>query len=170
MLIYKPHLLSSHTMYNCFDIAHQFLLFAQTDNRSVDTMKLLKLTYIAHGWYLGFNGKPLFKNEVQAWKHGPVIPDLYHVIKRYGVGTVSLDIIALYTENKLVDEDVDFLNSIWEAYKDSSGLELSSRTHKKNTPWHKSYETGVPNILISNHDIKCYYESKINSTQQVNEQ
>jgi len=79
-------------------------------------MKLLKLTYIAHGYYLGFFEKPLIENEVQAWKYGPVIPELYHVIKRFGNGRVDADIIDLYSENKINDTEKDFLKLIWNAY------------------------------------------------------
>ncbi len=48
-------------------------------------MKLLKITYIAHGFYLGMKQRSLFENNVQAWQYGAVIPDLYHVIKRFGM-------------------------------------------------------------------------------------
>ena len=46
-------------------------------------MQLLKLTYIAHGYSLGLQSTPLIENKVEAWKFGPVIPDLYHSIKEF---------------------------------------------------------------------------------------
>lgn len=60
-------------MYSSFDIAKKILKLAKKDGVSVDTMKLLKLVYITHGWYLGFNEEPLISDEIQAWKYGPVI-------------------------------------------------------------------------------------------------
>lgn len=151
-------------MYNCFDIAKEFLLFAEKENKSIDTMKLLKLTYIAHGWYLGFYGKPLFSNEVQAWKYGPVIPDLYYVIKRYGTGAVNIDIVSLYAEHTVNKQDSDFLRDIWNTYKDKSGVELSARTHRENTPWYQVHKMDTKNTVIDNAVIKGYYKGKIHST------
>lgn len=112
-------------MYNCFDIAYFFLMIARSEGKAIDTMKLLKLTYIAHGWYLGVFNKPLFINQVQARKYGPVIPELYHVIKRFQTGNVNLDIINLYSESELIETDKRFLNVIWNNYRDLNGLQLS---------------------------------------------
>ncbi|WP_366513810.1 type II toxin-antitoxin system antitoxin SocA domain-containing protein [Planktotalea sp.] len=44
-------------------------------------MKLQKLVYIAYGWHLALSGKKLFTEEIEAWKHGPVVPSLYHEFK-----------------------------------------------------------------------------------------
>jgi uncharacterized phage-associated protein len=149
-------------MYNCFDISKEFLKLAKEDGSGIDTMKLLKLTYIAHGYYLGFYSKSLIENDVQAWKYGPVIPELYHVIKRFGNGRVDADLINLYSENKLVEKDKDFVKLIWNAYKKNNGLQLSSKTHEKDTPWDQVYETGVTNKVIDNTIIEDYYKNFIN--------
>ncbi len=151
-------------MYNCFDIAKEFLSIAERENKSIDTMKLLKLTYIAHGWYLAFKDKPLFKNEIQAWKYGPVIPDLYGVIKRYGTGTVPIDIVDLYSQSKLSQEDQVFIENVWNAYKENTGLELSERTHRENTPWYQVYDKdNIEKRQISNQAIQSYYKTKIDT-------
>jgi uncharacterized phage-associated protein len=147
-------------MYNCFDIAEYFVKLAKSEGQGVDPMKLLKLTYIAHGWYLGFNDKPLFENEVQAWKYGTVIPELYHVIKRYGNGYVDIDTLDLYTENKLKDKDKSFLETIWRHYKQFSGGQLSDKTHEAGTPWETTYN-GLHNVTIPTERIKDYYKQLI---------
>ncbi|WP_082923221.1 Panacea domain-containing protein [Flavobacterium succinicans] len=151
---------SLNKMYNCFDIADYFVRKAKEEGQGVDPMKLLKLTYIAHGWYLGFKDKPLFLNQVQAWKHGTVIPELYHVIKRYGSGYVDKSTLELYTENKIKKEDESFLNAIWNQYKQFSGGQLSDKTHEEGTPWQTSYN-GLHNVTIPTERIKEYYKNLI---------
>ncbi|SIQ69822.1 Uncharacterized phage-associated protein [Chryseobacterium sp. RU37D] len=148
-------------MYTCFDIAKQFLKLAREDGEVVEPMKLLKLTYIAHGWYLGFFDKPLIKNTVQAWKYGPVIPELYHVIKRFGFGNVEIEIIDLYSENKLSNTDKSFIKTIWNTYKGFTGLQLSTKTHMKNTPWDEAYDPKIYHKTISNELIKEHYKKLI---------
>jgi uncharacterized phage-associated protein len=147
-------------MYNCFDIADYFVKIAKEEGQGIDPMKLLKLTYIAHGWYLGFKDKPLFDNQVQAWKYGTVVPELYHVIKRFGNRYVDKDTLDLYTENKLETEDKNFINTIWKHYKKYSGGELSDKTHEIGTPWQRTYN-GCPNITIPTERIKDYYKKLI---------
>jgi len=148
-------------MYNCFDIAKQFLKFADEEGRGLEPMKLLKLTYIAHGWYLGFYNKPLIKNSVQAWKYGPVIPELYHVTKRFGSRNVDLETVELYSDNKLNESDQNFIKTIWNTYKNFSGLDLSSMTHMKNTPWEESFEPNLQYKTISNDVIREHYKKLI---------
>lgn len=155
---------SLKNMYNCFDIAKKILKLAKKEGYSVETMKLLKLTYIIHGWYLAFFDRPLFENRIEAWQYGPVIPDLYHVIKRFGTNNVDINVIKLYSENKLEEEDSKFVKVIWNAYKKFNGLQLSSKTHNINTPWHKTYD-GTFHKVIENHIIKEYYKELRSSHQ-----
>ena len=147
-------------MYNCFDIAKYFVKLSNKEGVRIDTMKLLKLTYIAHGWYLGFKGKPLFHNEVEAWKYGAVIPDLYHVIKIYGEGNVSAFLLSHYAKTELKDKDKDFLKIIWNNYKKFTGFELSDKTHEEGTPWADTWEESTRK-LIPNKLIKRYYTEMI---------
>ncbi|WP_062062186.1 Panacea domain-containing protein [Aquimarina longa] len=153
-------------MYNCFDIAEYFVKLAKKEGEGIDPMKLLKLTYIAHGWYLGFKEKPLFNNQIQAWKYGTVIPELYHVIKRFGSGYVDQETLDLYSENVIKEDDKDFLNTIWKHYKDYSGSQLSDKTHEKGTPWETSYNGGR-NVPISMSKIKKYYKDLIEEKSRV---
>jgi uncharacterized phage-associated protein len=147
-------------MYNCFDIAKVFLKLSKEEGIPMPPMKLLKLIYIAHGYFLGFTDKPLFKNEIQAWKYGPVIPDLYFIIKRFSNQNVGSDVIDLYSENELKPSDYKFVQSVWNAYKRFDGLQLSSKTHEDNTPWYKSFVELKSNI-IDNFTIKKYYKELI---------
>ena len=153
---------SLNKMYNCFDIAEYFVKKAKEENQGIDPMKLLKLTYIAHGWYLGITGNPLFENKVFAWKYGTVIPELYFAIRMFGSGAVDPYVFKLYSEKKPTEETKQFLDKIWNRYKEFKGLELSAKTHEKGTPWSKIWSTN-PNGLIPNETIKEYYETKLKS-------
>lgn len=147
-------------MYNCFDIAKYFLELAKKEGRGIDPMKLLKLTYIAHGWYLGINEKPLFDNEVQAWKYGTVIPDLYYAIRMFGRRNVDPFALSFYDKHKLKEEDKEFIEVIWNNYKHHSGLELSAKTHEEGSPWSIVYD-GTHNLPIENSIIENYYKEKL---------
>ena len=147
-------------MYNCFDIAKGFLHLANEEGDRIKPMKLLKLTYIAQGYYLGLCKKPLFHNEIQAWKYGPVIPDLYEMIKVYNKKPVDIEIIDLHTSKKLEPFDFDFLKVIWDNYKEYTGIQLSDKTHEEGSPWYKVFSDNIMNAVMSNELIQKYY-SKI---------
>ncbi|WP_124979513.1 Panacea domain-containing protein [Nonlabens xiamenensis] len=148
-------------MYSCYDIAKKFLSFAEEEGSPMTPMKLLKLTYIAHGYYLAFYGEPLFKEEIQAWKYGPVIPRLYFTIKIFGQDSVSFSALDSLSNSEIKKKDEKFLRSVYNAYKRFTGLELSSKTHTEDTPWAQTYN-GYHYQQIDNNLIKDYYKKKVN--------
>src|SRR5687767_14250246 len=69
---------------SAFTAANCFLDIALRENIPITHLKLQKLLYFAHGWYLALTGEPLFEDKVEAWQFGPVIPPVYHQFKKYG--------------------------------------------------------------------------------------
>ncbi|WP_276883364.1 Panacea domain-containing protein [Campylobacter cuniculorum] len=49
----------------------------------ITKLKLIKLVYYANALSLVYLEKPLFKEAIEAWKHGPVIASLYDELKQY---------------------------------------------------------------------------------------
>jgi uncharacterized phage-associated protein len=155
-------------MYNSFQIANFFLKSGQDTGTEITPMKLIKLCYIAHGWYLGFNNEPLLTETVYAWKYGPVIDTLYDEFKEYG----STPIKELYTtapfEDKppMAGKDVEeFLTAIWRGYGKFDGVQLSAMTHQRGTPWYRVWnEEGGKDkrhVPIPNNYIEEHYKQKI---------
>ena len=147
-------------MYNCFDIAKYFIELAKEEGQGIDPMKLLKLTYIAHGWYLGLTDRPLFENQVQSWKFGAVIPDLYYSIKMFGKNNVDPFLLSISAKNELKEEDKEFIKKIWNNYKNLSGLQLSALTHEEGSPWSQTWD-GTHDVVIENSIIDDYYKQKL---------
>lgn len=161
---------TSFKMYDSIIISNYFV------NKSIETgveltpMKLLKMVYLSHGWFMGYNEKPLINQAVEAWKYGPVIDKVYQAFKKYGKSQITsiLDIDADgkigHKEFMLDNQTSAFLNVIWETYKKYNGLQLSSLTHIEGSPWDRTIkELGVKNIIPNNY-IREYYKSKIPSS------
>lgn len=148
-------------------IANFFIKKANEERANdLTPMKLLKLVYIAHGWSLGLLGKPLFNEEVEAWKFGPVIPALYHSVKAFGKSQVDRELMThpfMADDCKEIKkdsiEDV-LLNKVWEAYGHLSGVQLSSITHKPGSPWEKTWDNkALRGLIIPTTAIQEHYES-----------
>lgn len=161
-------------MENPIAVANFFIQKSFDTGKELTSMKLVKLVYIAHGWYLGLYGQPLLNEPTEAWKYGPVINSVYKEFKAFGnsqitrLGTI-MDGLRMVTP--FVSEDKkDFLNKIWDVYKDYNGLQLSTLTHQMNTPWNdiwnKQGGKNVSSAIIPNDLIQQHYKSKV-AKQQV---
>ena len=132
--------------YPATTIANEFLHRSFDKDEWLTHMKLQKLVYLAHGWHLGFIGTPLVQERVRAWKWGPVILELYREFARFGGRPID----ELYSELSTLDDEPvtqsprlseadapsrEIIEAVWDNYKSYSATELSSLTHKPNTPW-----------------------------------
>lgn len=171
--------------YSAIEVANWFIEKSLDENSSNLThLKVQKLVFIAHGWYLAITGEPLIEEDIEAWPLGPVIPDLYHELKRYGQNIVKEPIIKIDAPHYESIEEYYFnewdfvsyipklpkdypelqnvLTKIWEIYKDKSGYYLSYITHKPDTPWSKTIKNYKENTdsskIIRNEIIETYYK------------
>ena len=152
-------------MYNTStQIANYFIKKSLATGKELSPMKLIKLSYIAHGWHLAlYNGEPLLDEAIYAWKYGPVIHSLYHNFKAYGKGQIT----NLYYDGTDYpfpeNHKDDFLNKIWDTYSNYDGIALSAMTHQPGTPWDITWKKcgGANDVIIPNDLIQKHYEEKI---------
>lgn len=151
-------------------IANYFLERAELEGVRISPLKLIKLVYIAYGWYLALLGKKLYNEEIEAWKHGPVIPSIYHEFKEFGSGVIDrraydLDLETLDFYAPQVDEADDesrfVLDRVWASYRRFSGWQLREKTHEPDSPWSKVYKDNVRGITLNDDDIKKHFVEKI---------
>jgi uncharacterized phage-associated protein len=57
--------------YDALTIAKWFIAWAEAEEEELSNLKLHKLLYYAQGHYVTDSGAPLFKDDIQAWPHGP---------------------------------------------------------------------------------------------------
>ena len=43
----------------------------------METSKLQSLVYLCQGWHLAMTGAPLFREPIEAWAEGPIVPELH---------------------------------------------------------------------------------------------
>ena len=164
--------------YSAKAVANYFL--EKYGDEGISPLKIQKLVYIAHGWYMAFYGaeEPLVDDEyAEAWKYGPVFASLYHEFKH--IGREPILGLAMETDldqnNKPImstpevregDEDARrLLDRIWEVYGGYSALKLSAMCHQKDSPWDKARDDGIRNAHINNKEIQIHYERKLNGDQ-----
>ena len=101
-------------MYDVDKIANWFIWyneyirdFENEDTDDITNMKLQKLLFYAQSAFLAIKGVPLFNNNILAWEHGPVIPEIYDKFKINGNKGITE-----YNENEIIikrENDADDL-------------------------------------------------------------
>lgn len=97
-------------------------------------LRLQKLLYYVQGWFLAVRKVPAFPERIEAWAHGPVVPDIYHELKQFGGKSFVIDIDALSPVPDLSDDERSIADEVWESYKDYSASKLREMTHREE-PW-----------------------------------
>lgn len=161
-------------MHRAVAIANSFWDIAQAAGQPVDPMKIQKLVYFAHGWHLGFGQGALSDKNAEAWRWGPVFPDLYHAVKRWGSGSIRTPIHVVdfdgtelgWNAPRMSEQDVfgcKLVQRVWEVYWKMSGPALSQLTHEEGGPWHQiwSQVPGIRGMVIPDKIIEEYFRRKI---------
>lgn len=113
-------------MATVFDVAAYIL----NTKGSITAMKLQKLVYYSQAWSLVWDEKPLFNEEIQAWRHGPVVSELY----KAHAGQYKLSNLPCGNAGNLTEEEKETVDSVLETYGDKTSQWLSDLTHMED-PW-----------------------------------
>ncbi|MFT8522714.1 Panacea domain-containing protein [Gluconobacter oxydans] len=148
-------------------VANAFLRRSFDDDISVSPMKLQKLIFLAHGYYLAATGKPLVEESFEAWPYGPVSEPLYQEFKSFGGEKIKEFASELSFDN---EKELEYatvpppneeaarkvISFVWKKYHSWSARALSDLSHKEGWAWERTREEnpGSRSIEIPNDYIK----------------
>lgn len=156
--------------YSATLIAAVFVKKAIAEKKFITQMKLQKMVYFAHGYHLAKYGTPLVEENFQAWKFGPVIPEIYSNYKLYGSDYINDTRYASFLKSEEVDTTRlsesarDAIEYTWKATKNLTAAELSNWTHLPDSPWSKYYHENDREAVIENNSIKEYFKGFLSGT------
>lgn len=113
-------------------VSNALVGMAERDGRSLTAQRILKLTYLAHGWTMALYNRHLLKESVAAWEYGSTIPELYKAVLQFRSHPVEVLPDAGET---LDDLEMDLVQQVYDLYGHLSGPALSRLTSAKGTPW-----------------------------------
>lgn len=150
------------------EISNAFL--AEFGNQGgISHMKLQKLTYLFHGFWLQENDNRVLSADPEVWQYGPVFGSLYQALKRFRSQAMTEPRSEVFDFDSPASttqpEHIDMIKRIWAKYGALSGGQLSDLTHKPGSPWHtlaKKYDFRVPQGLKIEEDlIRRHYRTEI---------
>jgi uncharacterized phage-associated protein len=142
------------------DVAKYFIsLSVPSTPLAITPLKLQKLVYYAQGWYMAFKGEPLFQEDIKAWDHGPVVPDIYYEYKHLGYLTIHPKPFENKVNGKrtFTKQQLEILDDVWEAYGEYDGKYLEELTHQED-PWLYTDR----NDTIEKPLIRKYFQTLVN--------
>lgn len=162
-------------MISALDVARYIINYSNERNYSISNLKLQKLLYFVQAYYLAFtpSHEPCFREEIEAWDFGPVVPSVYREFKSFGGGDIppvtsyynlesennfwSIREVP-YDSNCISKRDKELINDIIDKFSAYSASELVKITHNQ-APWKNAY---IPqrNAIITKEAIRGYFNGE----------
>lgn len=130
--------------YDVLEVSRHIINYSNRMRYGVSNLKLQKLLYFVQAYFLAFteSGTPCFKEKIEAWDFGPVVPNVYYYFCGYG----AMKIMNYYDEDfSLNYEDRQIIDKIIIEKRDMDPWQLVEETYRAGGAWDKTYKKGFGN-------------------------
>ncbi len=141
-------------MYSAINVAEYIIMYCNRINKTISNLKLQKILYFVQAEFLVFKDEPCFKERIEAWDFGPVIPEVYHKYKVFG--SASIPHVEKEYVSPFKSNDQELIDGIVKDCAKYSASTLVEITHRQ-TPWQEAYKSYYSTI-ISNESIKRFFK------------
>jgi len=140
-------------------VAECLIVVSYEKQNPVSNLKLQKLLYYSQAWHLALFKTHLFEEEIEAWVHGPVVPQVFRLYRDCKWNPIA------YPGISSKPAYVPHLEEVWRVYGNFRAFDLERLTHSED-PW-KIARAGLPpdassNKIISKPSMQEYYSSRLN--------
>lgn len=143
------------------EIANYFIALAVSKGGKegdISPLKLQKLVYYAQGYFLAMYGEPLFSEVIQAWKYGPVVPELYREYRAFEHRSIPPD--TKFDRFRFDSEATRlFLEDVYADRGHLSAWHLSEMTHQER-PWVTTFDR-TRDKPIPNELLQAFFEERL---------
>jgi uncharacterized phage-associated protein len=156
-------------MIDCLNVARYFIVRAYEDGIEAEmtNMKVQKLLYYAQSLHLALYDEPLFNDEIQAWRYGPVCPPAYKFYSNFEAQ--QLPIPSGDDLGQIPDDKKDLLEEVWGYFGSYHAYKLSGMTHLE-FPWKKARKGLHPEArsteAIQLEDMKALGDQKLDAIER----
>lgn len=157
-------------MYNVLDVCRYVINYSNDKNYGISNLKLQKLLYFIQAFFIKCTSDICFREKIEAWEFGPVVPEAYREYKQYGSGNIPrisayVEInneniwnskVREYNSDIIKEDDKQLINMVIDGFADYTATDLVEITHNQ-SPWIESY---VPymNNEITPQMLKEYFD------------
>lgn len=159
-------------MYDVLEVCRHIINYSNAKDYGISNFKLQKLLYFVQAYFLiaSRDKQPFFRQNIEAWDFGPVVPEAYSEYKGYG--SVNIPPVKYYYENgwsrkyksgpfeyrddEIRREDKKLIDAVIERFRTYSATDLVKVTHSQR-PWQEAFKRGI-NREIKNEELRSYFE------------
>lgn len=141
-------------MYDALTVAKYIIDKCFKEGRPITNLRLQKLLYFIQGYSYCSKNEEMFREDMEAWPYGPVVPEVYFVYNGYSGAQIRRE----YDDVDINDDDrkiIDKVINVLSKYKD---WDLVKATHEQDSPWAISIENFSKDIAKS--EIRKYFKEK----------
>lgn len=145
-------------------VAVALLRKAMDQNIYITQHQLQRMLFFAHGCHLAGYGQPLVEERFEAWKLGPVVPQLFRIFIFYGNRKIfNAGLLQLPQQQDMeaslqpqADKVLDFTLQTVSVFSDADWQSWAETIIPK---WAKSTDTRGINLFIDNAEIQKHFKS-----------
>ena len=138
-------------------VANEFIIRGVDDEKPLTHIEVQKLLYFCHGWMLGIHGRPFLNGMWEAWRYGPVLPDVYFNLNHYRGRPITAPIPDAPRE-AFADEEKIIMDVVY-GYRSLGTFKLVGITHSQGGPWDRVWHGRGDSGIIGNEMIREYFAS-----------
>lgn len=95
-------------MYMAMTVAKYIVSKCTRNNTPICNLQLQKLLYLIQKEALAINDEPIFVDEIEAWRFGPAVPNVFFHFSGYG----AMPIVMEYIVNEISDDDKELIDDV----------------------------------------------------------
>ncbi len=88
-------------MYNVLDVCRYVINYSNDKDYGISNLKLQKVLYFVQAYFLISTPEQCFKERIEAWDFGPVVPEAYREYKQFGSSNIPS--VSYYVEMNYED-------------------------------------------------------------------
>lgn len=148
--------------YNVLDVCRYVINYSNDKDYGISNLKLQKILYFIQAYFLTNTPKgiPCFKEKIEAWDFGPVVPEAYREYKQYGSANIPVMLSFIdfddddiwnserksFDSNVISNEHKEMINAVVDKFANYSATDLVTLTHRQ-APWKEAYVSHMNNEI-----------------------
>lgn len=134
-------------MYNAIDLAKYIVTRCVNADNPISNLQLQKILYYVQREFSN-RGRRAFRDAIEAWQFGPVVPNVYYYFCGYGAMPITntYDIV-------IEPEDLIIINPIVDEKSKLNPWDMVAETHKEGGAWYQIYKNGKGNGEVIPFDL-----------------
>ncbi|MDE8193520.1 DUF4065 domain-containing protein [Erysipelothrix rhusiopathiae] len=159
-------------IYSAQEISNYIIEYSNSKGYSIKNIRLQKTLYAVQGLSLLNRDMPAFNEKIEAWKYGPVVPDIYYNYASYGPSEItkegimsnmiiftSLGIQEKEYSNDLISSDMkEVIESTVDFFSKMKDFDIVDWSHA-HTAWFSTYNPDNIHVEINHEKISNTFKA-----------